>query len=430
MSDHDETKMSRRGLLQCMAWAGAGVLWSVRGGTPVAMGMERAFAGTAASGLTFIQVSDSHIGFDKPANPDTRASFREAVARIRALPQQPAFIVHTGDISQLSKPNEFDDAEQIVHEAGLPVFYIPGEHDMLDEGNGKAYLERFGRGTKGTGWYSFDSHGVHFVALNNVANLKAGGMGSLGNDQLEWLESDLQGRSASTPIVVLGHMPLWNLYPQWGWGTDDSERAMSYLRRFGSVTVLNGHIHQITQKVEGHIAFHTARSTAFPQPAPGTAAGPGPLKVPTEQLHSMLGIRSLSFVHRNQPLAVTEVSLEDDNKFAAGGGGAMAAGAAGSAAAGASSVATTSVANAPASTVRIGNFAFGPNSVSVAAGQTVTWVNDDDSPHTVAAVDGSFRSKTLDSADRYAFTFSQPGEVAYFCTLHPHMTGKVIVRRE
>ncbi|HEY4214330.1 MAG TPA: metallophosphoesterase [Steroidobacteraceae bacterium] len=424
MSDSDFTKINRRGVLQCMAWAGAGLLWTARGGTPVSMGIESAHGATAEGGLTFVQVSDSHIGFDKAANPDARASFREAIAKIRALPSKPAFIVHTGDITQLSKPNEFDDAEQIIKEAGLPVFYVPGEHDMLDEGGGKAYLERFGKGTRGTGWYSFDSHGVHFVALNNVANLKPGGMGSLGNDQLEWLEADLKGRSASTPIVVLAHMPLWSLYPQWGWGTDDADRATSYLRRFGSVTVLNGHIHQITQQMEGKIAFYTARSTAFPQPAPGAGAGPGPLKVPTEQLHGVLGIRSLSVVGRNQPLAITDMSLAD------GGTPTAAAAAAGAAAGGGTTTGTAQAATAAGETVRIGNFAFGPNTTTIRAGQTVTWINDDDDPHTVSATDGTFRSKTLDTADRYDFTFGQPGEFAYFCTLHPHMTGKVVVRRE
>ncbi len=426
MSDSDFTKINRRGMLQCMAWAGAGLLWTARGGKPVSMGVESAFGATADGGLTFVQVSDSHIGFDKPANPDARASFREAIARIRALPRKPAFIVHTGDISQLSKPNEFDDAEQIVKEAGLPVFYVPGEHDMLDEGNGKAYLERFGKGTRGSGWYSFDSHGVHFVALNNVANLKPGGMGSLGNEQLEWLEADLKGHGASTPIVVLAHMPLWSLYPQWGWGTDDADRASSYLRRFGSVTVLNGHIHQITQQVEGKINFYTARSTAFPQPAPGAGAGPGPLKVPTEQLHSVIGIRTLNVVGRNQPLAITDMSLADAGASTAA--AAAATTASGVAAGGGAATGTAQAAAGPGETVRIGNFAFGPNTTTIRTGQRVTWVNDDDDPHTVAATNGSFRSKTLDTTDRYDFTFAQPGEFAYYCTLHPHMTGKVIVR--
>src|SRR5207247_6227624 len=129
----------------------------------------------------------------------------------------------------------------------------------------------YGKETQGGGWYSFDHRGVHFVGLVNVQNLKAGGLGSLGPEQLEWLEKDLKPRRAGTPIVLFAHIPLWTVYPEWGWGTQDSAQALSYVKRFGSVTVLNGHIHQILRKVEGKVSFHTAMSTAFPQPAPGKA---------------------------------------------------------------------------------------------------------------------------------------------------------------
>jgi len=314
---HDLPDPARRGALKCMAWAGTGVVWGLAGGLPMGLGLEAASAATrtaAAKPFTFVQVSDSHIGFSKPANPDARTTFREAVAKIRSLPDSPAFIVHTGDVSQLSKDQEFDDADQILKEAGLPVFHIPGEHDVLDDGAGKAFLARYGalpdgRKAQGQGWYSFDHSGVHFVALINVLNLKAGGLGSLGSDQLAWLKADLAGRSASTPIVVLAHIPLWSVYPDWGWGTDDAGEALKLLSRFGSVTVLNGHIHQVLQKVEGRVAFHTARSTAFPQPAPGQGPSPGPLKVPAEQLHGVLGVRQVDFVRGGQPLAVVDTSL-------------------------------------------------------------------------------------------------------------------------
>ena len=313
MSNNEPIDPGRRGALKCMAWAGTGVVWGLAGGLPAAVGLvSEAGAATravAAAPFTFVQVSDSHIGFSKPANPDARATFREAIAKIKALPDAPAFIVHTGDVSQLSKDQEFDDADQIIKEAGLPVFHVPGEHDVLDDGAGKAFLDRYGKGTMGAGWYSFDHSGVHFVALINVVNLKAGGLGSLGADQLVWLKADLSGRSASTPIVVLAHIPLWSVYPDWGWGTDDSAQALKLLARFGSVTVLNGHIHQVLQKVEGRVAFHTARSTAFPQPAPGAGPSPGPLKVPAEQLRSVLGVRQVEFVHAGQPLAIVETPL-------------------------------------------------------------------------------------------------------------------------
>jgi 3',5'-cyclic AMP phosphodiesterase CpdA len=293
-----------------MAWAGTGALWTVSGGTLSSVLVEQAVASPSrAGGFSFVQVSDSHIGFDKAANPDARATFRQAVARIKALPDRPDFILHTGDISHLSKPQEFDDADQIIGEAGLQVFHIPGEHDMLDEGNGAAYLARYGKDAQGDGWFSFDHKGVHFVGLINVKDLKAGGMGALGAAQLDWLAKDLAGHAASTPIVVMGHIPLWSLYPQWGWGTEDSAQALAQLRRFGSVTVLNGHIHQVAQKVEGNISFHTARSTAFPQPAPGMASAPGPMTVPAGELGTVLGIRDATFVSAKTPIALIDQTL-------------------------------------------------------------------------------------------------------------------------
>jgi len=262
-----------------------------------------------ASGFTFLQISDSHIGFNKPANPDALGTLREAIAKVKAVKSKPAFMIHTGDITHLSKPDEFDSAAQLIGESGLNVHYVPGEHDFIDEGLGKLYLERYGKGTKGQGWYSFDDHGVHFIGLNNVVDLKAGGLGRLGSDQLAWLADDLKGKANSTPIVVFAHIPLWTVYADWGWGTDDGLQALDMLKRFGSVTVLNGHIHQIVQKVEGNMTFHTARSTAFPQPAPGTAPSPGPMTVPAEQLRSMLGITSVDVRFGNKPLAVTDTTL-------------------------------------------------------------------------------------------------------------------------
>jgi len=309
----DDMDGDRRGFLKCMAWAGTGALFAFNSGVASSMGLEGALAAplkrTATKPFTFVQLSDSHIGFNKPPNADARATFREAIAKVKALPVQPDFIIHTGDVSQLSRDEEFDDAEQMLKAAGLPVFFVPGEHDMLDPDGGKAFLDRFGKGSKGAGWYSFDHRGVHFVALVNVADLKPGGMGNLGAEQLKWLAADLAGRPSSTPIVVFAHIPLWTVYAEWGWGTDDAEQALKLLARFGSVTVLNGHIHQITQKVEGRIAFHTARSTAFPQPAPGTAPSPGPLKVPADQLHGMLGITDAMFVRGHQPIALIDSTL-------------------------------------------------------------------------------------------------------------------------
>ncbi|HEY0224234.1 MAG TPA: metallophosphoesterase [Pseudolabrys sp.] len=307
--DHDHNEgPSRRKVLECMTWAGTGVLWTITGGVPHSLGLVDEAQAAEAKGLTFLQISDSHVGFDKPANPNAKGTLEEAIARVGAIPAKPAFMIHTGDITHLSKPAEFDDADKIISQAKLDVHYVPGEHDIIDP-DVKLYKERYGRGTKGSGYYSFDANGVHFMGLVNVANLKGGGMGSLGDEQLAWIADDLKGRSASTPLVVFAHIPLWTVYPEWGWGTEDSGRALSLMKRFGSVTVLNGHIHQVMQKVEGNVTFHTARSTAFPQPAPGTAPSAGPMKVPAEQLRTMLGTASVTFKRGEKQLAIIDTPL-------------------------------------------------------------------------------------------------------------------------
>ncbi len=298
--------IDRRGFLKCMAWAGTGVVWTMTGGILTAC----AFGGSSSNGdFTFAQVSDSHIGFHQEPNADVTATLNEAVVKVNALPKQPEFILHTGDLSHLSKPEEFDTVEQALKSAKTSkVFYTPGEHDVFND-NGKMFLDRYGKETQGGGWHSFDFKGVHFIGLVNVVNLKENGLGNLGPDQLDWLQKDVANLSSSTPIVIYAHIPLWTIYPAWGWGTDDSEQALSYLRRFGSVTVLNGHIHQVLQKVEGNITFHTARGTAFPQPAPGTAPSPGPLKVPADQLRGMLGITSVNYVEHKSNLAIVDITL-------------------------------------------------------------------------------------------------------------------------
>jgi len=304
-----EDALNRRKVLECMTWVGTGVLWSISGGVPYSLGIVGEAAAQEARGLTFLQISDSHVGFDKAANPNARGTLEEAIAKVNALPAKPAFMIHTGDISHLSLEAQFDDADRIISQSRLDVHYVPGEHDFLDEER-KLYRERYGRGTKGAGWYSFDANGVHFVGLVNVVDLKAGGLGNLGNEQLDWLAADLKSRSASTPIVVFAHIPLWTVYPDWGWGTDDSAQALEFLKRFGSVTVLNGHIHQVMQKVEGNVTFHTARSTAFPQPAPGTAPSPGPMKVADDTLRSLLGIATINFKQSEQRLAIIDTPLQ------------------------------------------------------------------------------------------------------------------------
>jgi 3',5'-cyclic AMP phosphodiesterase CpdA len=309
---HDEEGgMTRRHALECMIWAGTGVLWTVSGGVPVSLALldKAAAAEAMSSGFTFLQISDSHIGFDKPANPHAIDTLKEAMAKVEALPAKPSFLIHTGDITHLSKDAQFDNAAQIIDGAGHVVHYVPGEHDLIDEGNGRAYLDRYGKGKKGAGWYSFDQNGVHFIGLVNVVNLKAGGLGNLGAEQLAWLADDLKAVSSSTPVVVFAHIPLWTVYADWGWGTDDSTQALALLKRFGSVTVLNGHIHQIMQKVEGNVTFHTARSTAFPQPAPGTAKSPGPMTVPSGKLRGLLGVTDVAVRNGKEELAIVDSTL-------------------------------------------------------------------------------------------------------------------------
>ena len=292
-----------------MAWAGTGVLWTIAGGVPG----SRAFGQdvqTSGGGLSFVQISDSHIGFSKPANPDVSGTLQAAVEKITALPVQPEFIIHTGDLTHTSQPAEFDTMDQILKGARpKQIYHVPGEHDVSVD-DGAQYLDRYGKGTQGKGWYSFDHKGVHFIGLVNVVKLE--GLGKLGADQLAWLEADLKARSASTPVVVFAHIPLWTIYPEWGWGTQDSEQALSCLKRFGSVTVLNGHIHQVMQKVEGNVSFHTAMSTAFAQPAPGAAPAPGPMKVPGARLRSVLGIAEVRYIVREHSLAVVDSALADE----------------------------------------------------------------------------------------------------------------------
>lgn len=321
--DHDHQQPSkghgdgidRRGFLKCMAWAGTGLVWTFAGG----VASSKLFAGdamaptgdTGSGDFTFVQVSDSHIGFSHDPNKDVVKTFQTAVERINALPKRPDLIIHTGDLTHLSKPEEFDTVDEVLKATKIGQrVYVPGEHDFFAD-EGKFFLDRYGKGTRGTGWHSFDHKGVHFIGLVNVANLKPGGLGELGREQLEWLEKDVDGLSASTPVVVYAHVPLWIVYQKWGWGTQDGAEALSYLKKFGSVTVLNGHIHQIMQKVEGNITFHTARSTAFPQPEPGKAESPGPMKnVAADRLRSMLGLTTVNYVETPSHLAVVDSTLE------------------------------------------------------------------------------------------------------------------------
>jgi hypothetical protein len=297
--------IDRRGFLRCMSWAGSGLVWAVAGGIPRSELLGQTAAG---DGFRFVQISGSHIGFNKPANADVNATLQVALDRIDALPETPSFLIYTGDLTHSAKPSEFDTLGALLRGGKTKqVFYVPGEHDNAAD-DGREYLTRFGKGTRESGWYSFDQQGVHFVGLVNSAALE--GLGKLGPEQLAWLEDDLSGRSSSTSVVVFAHLPLWTVYPDWGWGTADSEEALGFLKPFGSVTVLNGHIHQTMQRAEGNVRFHTAMPTAFPQPAPGAAPAPGPMKVPAEKLRGVLGITDVELLRSPAHLAIGDSTLE------------------------------------------------------------------------------------------------------------------------
>jgi 3',5'-cyclic AMP phosphodiesterase CpdA len=314
-----QNRWDRRSFLKCVgAWAGTGLVLSMSGGILSSCKIED----TAPGVLSFVQISDTHIGFGKEPNPKVADTLQALVDKINALPQRPPFVIHTGDLTHLSKPEEFDTLEQILKGVKTDqIFYVPGEHDVFSD-QGEEYLKRFGKGTQGKGWRSFDHNGTHYIGLNNVVAASSGptpgsfkngggeGLGSLGTEQLEWLQKDVATLSASTPIVVFTHVPLWAVYPQWGWGTEDSEQALSYLKKFGSVTVLNGHIHQVMQKVEGNVTFHTARSTAYPQPAPGAAPAPGPIKdLPADRLQQTIGVTQVRYVEKGNSLAIIDSAL-------------------------------------------------------------------------------------------------------------------------
>jgi plastocyanin len=420
-TDQSDDGVDRRGFLRCMAWAGTATVWGMMGGIPTSFPVSRLpfLTETQRKSIFFVQISDSHIGFNKEANKDVTATLRDAVEKVNALPQSPALVLHTGDITQLARAEEFDTANEVLK--GLKtgrVFYVPGEHDVATD-NGVAYLQRYGKGTKGGGWYSFDHSGVHFVGLVNVLNLRAGGLGSLGADQIAWLKKDVAGFPASTPIVLFAHVPLWAVYPEWGWGTDDSQQALNLLKRFGSVTVLNGHIHQIMQKVEGNVSFHTAMSTAFPQPTPGTAPAPGPMKVDPETLKSVLGITNVTFIPGRSALAVVDATLSGEPPaFVAASHEAMMR----------RKTERKSI-TLGANEIGIDNFQFTPPVLTIKAGTTVSWINNDDVPHLIVNTQNKFKqSGVLDTDQRFRVTLTKPGSYDYFCSLHPKMQGKIVVQ--
>ena len=422
MTEHDDG-MSRRKVLECMTWAGTGVLWTITGGVPASLGIIDEAMAAPAKGFTFLQISDSHMGFDKPANPNVKGTLEEAIARVKTLPVKPSFMIHTGDISHLSKPSEFDDADQIISRAGLNVRYVPGEHDLLDEDQGKLYLDRYGRGTKGAGWYSFDDNGVHFIGLVNVVNLKAGGLGNLGNDQLEWLEDDLKWPLGFTADRRLrAHSALDGL----------SRVGMGHGRRCAGAWLPQAlRLGDRAQRAHppGHAEGRGQRH--FPYRAldsvPAAGAWHGAVARPNESAgrqitqHAWHRQRDLQAEraaarhhrHADPELRAAMTMIKTLTRL-------LVAGVA------AAYLHAAAPASAEEVAVKIGNFTFGPQELKVKAGTTVTWTNEDDIPHTVVSAN-TFRSKVMDTDGKFSFTFTTPGTYKYFCSLHPHMTGTVIV---
>ncbi|HEY1655259.1 MAG TPA: metallophosphoesterase [Candidatus Tumulicola sp.] len=278
--------MKRQAFLSHIGWTGAGIAYVLSAG-----GVVRA-ATAAGDWPLFVHISDSHIGFHQAANPDVAGTLHSTVSAINALPRQPQFVIHTGDVSHLAKAEQFDTAKQILGDLKAPLVVLPGEHDALGGGT-KLFHSMFPPKSGTAGWFSWDAQGVHYVALVNVDDFAAESMGALGTEQLAWLESDLRSIPRSRPVVVFAHVPLYALYPAWGWTTADGSKALALLAPFDRVTVLNGHIHQVIEHLEGNIRFASANATAYPQPAPGTAPKPGPLVLPHDQLLHVIGYRTV-----------------------------------------------------------------------------------------------------------------------------------------
>ncbi|BAY00111.1 hypothetical protein MSTE_04819 [Mycobacteroides stephanolepidis] len=306
--ERDPQSMSRRQLIRHTAWFGAAVALTVSGGEVVShVAGSTAPISSARPTLRFAQISDSHIGFTGSANTHVVDSFDHAISQINSLDYTPDFVIHTGDLTHLATDEQFDQVKQMMSGIDTPhVFTVPGEHDSVDDA-GQRYRGVFGGGTRGDGWYSFDIGGVHVIGLVNTLNLKK--LGHLGGEQLDFIRKDLEQLSADTPIIVFSHIPLFAMYPEWGWGTDDSAQALSYMKRFASVTCLNGHVHQLFTKTEGNITFYSGTTTAYPLPKPGDGPAPKPVTLPAGQLHEILGIREVSYVKGAQALAIKEDKL-------------------------------------------------------------------------------------------------------------------------
>jgi 3',5'-cyclic-AMP phosphodiesterase len=296
--------MHRKKFIEHVSWTGLGIVWAIGSNglfTACKVGEQNSSpTSSKASPLSFVQISDTHIGFKKPANEHVTDTLQKTIAAINALAVPPAFVVHTGDITHLSKPEEFDLAKQLMSQLKVPLFTLAGEHDTIGD-RGTTYAEAFKQQDVKEGLQIWDRSGIHFLAVTNVLDFAASGKGVLGQAQLDLLAKDLAAQKQDTPIVIFSHLPLYDIYPQWGWATADSAKLLSLLSRFDSVTVLSGHIHQVVRHQEGNIQFHTAASTAFPLPAPGNGEHPTPVKLPETSLLKAIGFHSIDLIPSKDP---------------------------------------------------------------------------------------------------------------------------------
>jgi len=280
-------------------------LAALGGGAVFASTLARG-APTAADDFYFVQLSDSHWGFNGPAvNPDAKGTLPKAIAAVNALERQPDFVVFTGDLTHttdnpVERRKRMAEFKEIV--AGLrvrDVRFMPGEHDAsLD--NGKAFIEGFG-----ATHYTFDHKGVHFIALDNVSDPAA----RIGDEQLAWLAADLAKQPKDARIVLFTHRPLFDLAPQWDWATRDGAKAVELLMPFQNVTVFYGHIHQENHHMTGHIPHHSAKSLIFPLPAPMSQPARAPIPWDAAQPYRGLGFREVDAEDSGRKLAIRELPV-------------------------------------------------------------------------------------------------------------------------
>jgi predicted phosphodiesterase len=274
------------------------------GGAVYASGLSGpAQAAASYDDFYFVQLTDTHWGFEGAPNPDAKGTLPKAIAAVNALPNAPDFVIFTGDLTHTTddprerrkRMTEFRDIAAQLR--AKTVRFIPGEHDAsLD--NGKAYKELFGAPN-----YTFEHKGVHFIVLDNVSDPAA----QLGDAQLAWLADDLKKQPKDARIVIFAHRPLFDLYPQWDWATRDGAKAIELLMPYANVTVFYGHIHQEHHQMTGHIAHHSAMSLIFPLPVAGSQPKRSPLPWDPAQPYRGLGFREVEA--EKAGLVITELPV-------------------------------------------------------------------------------------------------------------------------